>query len=65
MPSRVLGEIAGKMGVPFVDLLPVLANAPSAEPLYFPIDTHWTPAGHAVVAQAIEAKLREVRLDGR
>lgn len=64
-PSRMLSEIAGKMGVPYVDLLPILANAPTAEPLYFPIDSHWTPAGHAVVAEAIGAKLREINLDGR
>jgi hypothetical protein len=64
-PSRMLSEIAGKMGVPYVDLMPVLASAPTAEPLYFPIDSHWTPAGHAIVAEAIGAKLREIGLDGR
>ncbi len=64
-PSQMLSEIAGKMGVPYIDLMPALANASSAEPLYFPVDSHWTPAGHAVVAEAIGAKLREVNLDGR
>ena len=64
-PSRMLSDIAAKSGVPYIDLTPVLAGASDAEPLYFPIDTHWTPAGHAVVAQAIEAKLREMGLDGR
>jgi lysophospholipase L1-like esterase len=65
VPNRMLGEIAGRLGVPYLDLLPTLASTSSREPLYFPIDTHWTPAGHAVVAEAIEAKLREHALDGR
>jgi hypothetical protein len=65
VPNRMLGEIAGRLGVPYLDLSPTLASASTTEPLYFPIDTHWTPAGHAVVAQAIEAKLREHGLDGR
>ena len=64
-PSRMLSEIAGRMGVPYVDLLPTLANSASSDRLYFPIDTHWTPAGHAVVAEAIGAKLRDIGLDGR
>ena len=65
VPNRVLGEIIGKMGVPYVDLLPIMANAPTSEPLFFPIDSHWTPAGHALVADAVQAKLREIGLDGR
>jgi lysophospholipase L1-like esterase len=65
VPNRMLGEIAGRVGAPYVDLWPILAHPSTSQPLYFPIDTHWTPAGHAVVAQAIDAKLREHGLDGR
>jgi lysophospholipase L1-like esterase len=64
-PSRMLSNIAGRIGAPYVDLLPILARVSTDEPLYFPIDTHWTPAGHALVAHAIEEKLREMGLDGR
>jgi lysophospholipase L1-like esterase len=64
-PNKMLGEIMGRAGVPYLDLMPILAEAAGDEPLYFPIDTHWTPAGHAVVAKAIETKLRELGLDGR
>ena len=65
VPSRMLSEIAAKSGVPYLDLMPILARASVGEQLYFPIDSHWTPAGHQVVAEAIQAKLREMNLDGR
>jgi lysophospholipase L1-like esterase len=64
-PNKLIGEMMGRAGVPYLDLMPILAESAGDGPLYFPIDTHWTPAGHAVVATAIEAKLHELGLDGR
>jgi hypothetical protein len=64
-PNKNLGEMMGRAGIPYLDLMPILAASSGNGPLYFPIDTHWTPAGHAVVAQAIEQKLVELGLAGR
>lgn len=47
-------------GVPCLDLLPAMrdrARTPGADPLYWPDDTHWSPAGHALAAEAIAAFL--------
>ena len=63
-PSQRLAEIAARRGLTLIDLLPALRSARDngAAPLYFEYDKHWTPAGHQVVAQAIEARLRELGL---
>lgn len=64
-PNARLGEISARLGLPYLDLYPLLNARAGGEPLYFPIDTHWTPAGHAVVAEAVERQLHELGLDGR
>jgi lysophospholipase L1-like esterase len=51
-----LRMLAGAEHVPFVDLLPIL-RARRDEGLYFPKDGHWTPAGHALVAELIAGAL--------
>jgi hypothetical protein len=61
-PQRILGAFASENGVPFIDLLPALRAArPTAGPLYFRTDIHWTPRGHTVAADEI---LRQLRLLG-
>jgi hypothetical protein len=47
-------------GIKVLDLTPVLRDGHGRDPhaLYFRGDTHWTVAGHTVVAQAIEQFLR-------
>lgn len=64
-PNRRLGEIAARLGVPYVDLFPVFSREIQHQALYFPIDSHWTPAGHALAARAIEQKLLELGLVGQ
>ena len=63
-PNRRLTEVASRVGVPYLDLYDVMLRESRSQTLYFPIDSHWTPAGHAVVAREIEAKLRELGLAG-
>jgi hypothetical protein len=40
--------------VPVLDLLPALREAAErGQRLYFPVDIHWTPAGHELAARAV------------
>jgi hypothetical protein len=48
----------------FLDLTPVLsARARCGPPLYYPVDTHWSPEGHRVAAEAIAELLTEAKHD--
>lgn len=59
-PQRELAGIAGRLGVPFLDLHPAFASA-GAEPL-FRDGVHLTDRGHAIAADEIEAFLERERL---
>ena len=65
-PTNQLETISQRLGVHYVDLLPPLrqASAGSSVPLYYDFDKHWTAAGHAVAAQAVEQALRQWGLTG-
>ena len=52
-----LHTLAHSEDIPFVDPLPAL-RAGRDGGLYFPIDGHWTPAGHTLVAALIAAELQ-------
>jgi len=58
-PQRRLREVAGALGVPLLDLLPVLreAHRRQPEPLFYD-HCHHTPRGSRVVADAVLAFLR-------
>ena len=66
-PTDQLGQIASRLGVPYIDLLPPFQEATAAGggPYYFDFDKHWNPDGHAVAAQAIADALRRLGLDRR
>jgi hypothetical protein len=51
-----LAAWAAREELPFLDLVPVFRAAvgEAETPLNFEIDPHWTPAGHAVAARAIQ-----------
>jgi hypothetical protein len=58
-PQRVLTEFLAERGVPVVDLLEPLAAGP--RDLYYERDKHWTPAGHAFVAEVLARELPVAR----
>lgn len=59
--AKLLEPFTKDKGIAYLDLFPAFRSAWSeAKPLHYPVDTHWTAAGHAVAASAIEKKLREL-----
>lgn len=63
-PRRRLLSWCGAHGVACLDLDPafVAARDAGAEPLHFRHDGHWTPAGHAVAASALNEFIKGQRL---
>jgi hypothetical protein len=62
-PNRHLAEIAERLGVAYLDLLPALRAAAATSPrdrLYFESDAHWTAAGHRVAGRALATFLANV-----
>jgi hypothetical protein len=61
-PNRRLADVLAEADIPSLDLLPIFqeaASQPETLPLYFRYDFHWSSAGHALAAQAVETFLRE------
>jgi hypothetical protein len=54
-PQRVVTEMAGRLGLPVIDLLPRFRDwtAKSSLPLYLEWDGHWNPAGHRVATEVV------------
>ncbi len=68
-PTLKLIEALRREGVPTVDLFAAFGAARADEgkagadgPLYLACDTHWTPRGAGLAAQAVAARLRELSL---
>lgn len=62
VPNRRLADVLAEADIPSLDLLPIFqeaASQPETPPLYFRHDFHWSSAGHALAAQAVESFLRE------
>ena len=56
-PSKMIGMIAQESRIKLVDLVPVLKKQSRPEALYFPHNGHWTPKGHAIVAEVLFDKI--------
>ena len=55
LPQQRLAVFLQAEDIPFLDLLPALRVAGSSQELYANGDTHWSPAGNAVVAERVAA----------
>jgi hypothetical protein len=55
VPNRQLGQIAERLGVPYLDLLPAFRSEAAAtdERLYFTINAHWTALGNRLAAEQV------------
>lgn len=56
-PQRLVGALAARMGVPFVDLTPAVREAGARELLYFPREGHFNEAGCRLVARVLHERL--------
>lgn len=54
-PDRRMAQLAEAHQIPVVDLMPSLRDAADAGSgrLYFPVDIHWTAAGHEIAAREV------------
>ncbi len=53
-PNRQVNGWCQRRGVRVIDLLPALTTAGETDSyLYFPYNLHWTPDGHAIVAETL------------
>lgn len=60
-PQRRLEAIAGRAGIPMLDLLPLFrARAAAGERLYFRTDLHWNAKGQEIAAEAILPVARDL-----
>lgn len=55
--QHALAELLDAEGIEHVDLLPAFRAAPDPRALYFPVDAHWTPAGHRAAAEIVRDEL--------
>ncbi|MCX7816184.1 MAG: GDSL-type esterase/lipase family protein [Syntrophales bacterium] len=60
-PDRFLYSWCRDNGISFIDLLNPLREAANSNPhLYFPVNLHWTAAGHAVVAEVLAREIPKI-----
>ena len=60
-PSRRLGEILAEIDVPYIDLTQAFLDEQRAGTVLFhEADLHWNPTGHALAAETIWQRLREM-----
>lgn len=55
--GRRIGEIAKAHNIEFIDTYGAFRQMPDSEKLFYPVDGHMTPGGHALAAQAMTRAL--------
>ncbi len=59
-PNRELAKLCTKLGIDYLDLLPVMKEETSkGNLLYYPRDGHWNVEGHRVAAREVYKDIRE------
>jgi hypothetical protein len=53
MPQRLIAQVLADHGVPALDLLPALREAETEGEVYLKYNTHWSPLGNRIAADAI------------
>lgn len=56
-PSRELAALLAKRSLSYIDLTPMLAASPAEHRLHVPSDLHFSVEGHALVGNALAARL--------
>lgn len=56
LPGKIFGSLLSEKKIEYIDILPCLMNRGG---LYYRYDDHLTPAGHAAVANCIDARLNQ------
>lgn len=57
LPNRILAESLQARGIPYIDPTEAFQSADNPETLYYVNDNHFTPRGHALLAQVIATRL--------
>lgn len=58
-PQKLLADFLTIHNVEFVDVLPLMRAKAQEERLYYPVDSHLSPEGHALVADALYKYLQK------
>jgi len=53
-PQEAIHTLSKELGLQVCDLTEALRNGQEKEDMYFTYDGHWTPSGHAVVAETLQ-----------
>jgi hypothetical protein len=59
LSAQTIRELSAAGGIQLLETFPVFRAYEGSEVLYFAYDPHWTPAGHEVMARALEQRLLE------
>ncbi len=60
-PSRELTKLCIKLGIDYLDLLPIMKEETSmGNEIYYPRDGHWNAEGHRIAAREIYKDMKKI-----